>query len=177
MQNSEQVLDMTPIGMIFKVVKTAAQTKGSSLEMEWDLLPKTGGTPVHIHPSARETYKVLEGALDVYMGSKWHTLAAGEELTIPEGTPHTFRNTSDKVVRVYNTHAPAMHFAEYFDGLNRIVQKLSGGGTKKMTMNLTAATYLSVLMKKYDREVVSVNPPRLVVAFLNGLGKLRGLKV
>jgi len=35
--------------------------------MEWDLAPRTGGAPVHIHPHAAETYEVLEGELDVYV--------------------------------------------------------------------------------------------------------------
>lgn len=41
---------MTPIGMIFHIKKTPAETNGQSLEMEWELLPKADGSPVHIHP-------------------------------------------------------------------------------------------------------------------------------
>jgi mannose-6-phosphate isomerase-like protein (cupin superfamily) len=177
MQNKQQILYMTPIGMVCTVVKSAAQTNGQSLEMEWRLQPYTGGTPVHIHPTAKETYKVLEGQLEVYLQGRWRLLTAGEELAIPEGAPHTFRNPTGNTTRVYNTHAPALHFAEYFTGLRNIVQKLSHRGTKKLAMNLNTATHVCMLMKKHRQELVAVKPPRLVVSLLNLVGKLRGLKV
>jgi len=37
--------------MMMQVTKTAEETKGESLEMEWTLLPHQSGTPVHIHPN------------------------------------------------------------------------------------------------------------------------------
>jgi len=168
---------MAPIGMVCTVVKTAAQTNGQSLEMEWRLQPNTGGTPVHIHPTAKETYKVLQGQLEVSVNCKWQMLNTGDELTILQGTPHTFRNPSNHITRVYNTHTPALHFGEYFTGLRNIVQKLSGGGTKKLHMNFNTATHLCMLMKKHKQELVSVSPPRFIVTILNSIGKIRGLKV
>lgn len=177
MQNAKQTLDMTPIGMIFEVVKSPEQTKGRSLEMEWQLMPKSGGTPVHIHPTASETYKVLEGQLEVCLDGKWQTLNAGEEVIVVPGTPHTFRNPSSGMTRVYNTHAPAMQFAEYFTGLHNIVHKLSGGGTNKLSMNFNTITHLSMLMKKHNKELVSVSPPNMVVSLLSRIGRLTGLKV
>lgn len=177
MLTPNQTLDMTPIGGVFHVVKTPQQTNGQSLEMEWELLPASGGTPVHIHPSAKETYKVIEGQLEVNIDGKWKILLRGEELTVLEGIPHTFRNPTNSLTRVFNIHSPAMRFDEYFEGLNNIVAKLSQGGNKKLKMNLTTATHLSMLMKKYRAEIVSVNPPDFIVSLLNIVGKIRGIKV
>ena len=177
MQSNKHIMDMTPIGMIFEVVKSAEQTQGKSLEMEWQLLPKSGGTPVHVHPAATEHYKVLEGQLEVCLNGKWQTLNTGEEVIVPAGTPHTFRNPSDRVTRVYNTHSPAMQFAEYFEGLHSIVQKLSVGGSKPMAMNFNTVTHLSMLMKKHSKELLSVSPPNVIVSLLSKIGKMRGLKV
>ncbi len=168
---------MTPIGMIFHIAKTPQQTNGQSLEMEWELLPKAGGTPLHIHPTAKETYKVIEGQLEVNIDGKWKLLPPGEELTVSEGTPHTFRNPTDNLTRVYNTHSPAMRYDEYFEGLNSIVARLSQGSREQLKMNLTTATHLSMLMKKYKEEIISVNPPNFIVSVLNRIGKMKGLKV
>jgi len=60
MLSTTQTLDMTPIGMVFHVVKTSADTGGRSLEMEWTLFPKADGTPLHIHPTAKESYTIIE---------------------------------------------------------------------------------------------------------------------
>lgn len=177
MLNPNQTLDMSPIGAVFHVVKTSQQTDGNTLEMEWELLPASGGTPLHIHPSAKETYRVIEGELEVNVDGKWKLLRKGEELTVPEGIPHTFRNPLNSVTRVYNIHSPAMRFGEYFEGLNKIVDKLSHGGKGKLKMNLNTATHLSMLMKKYSEEIISVKPPDFVVSLLNRVGKVKGIKI
>ena len=177
MLTPNQTLDMRPIGLIFHIIKTPEQTNGQSLEMEWELLDKAEGTPVHIHPSANETYKVLEGQLEVSINGHWKMLKEGEELTVIKGVPHTFRNGINGITRVYNIHSPGMHFDNYFEALSNVVAKLSSGGKEKLKMNLNAITHLSVLMKKYKEEVVSVNPPNFVVSIMNIIGKLRRIKV
>ena len=177
MLHPNQTLDMTPIGIILRVVRTPEETKGHSLEMEWELLPQADGTPVHAHPKARETYRVLEGQIEVNINGEWHLLHQGEEITVPAGIPHTFRNPTDNITKVYNTHSPAMQFDGYFEGLNRVVSKLSNDGNAKLNMNLNAAMHLSMLMKKYPKEIISINPPNFIVSLLNLIGKARRLEV
>ena len=177
MTTVSETLDMTPIGMIFQVVKTAEETGGQSLEMEWELLPNADGTPLHIHPDATESYRVLQGELAVNINGKWRALKKGQELTIEEGIPHTFRNPINGITRVYNTHSPAMRFEEYFEGLQQIVAKLSAGKAEPLKVNMNVATHLSMLMKKYSAEIVSVNPPPFIVSLLNIIGKIRGIKI
>lgn len=61
MASKNQLLDMTPIGMIFKVLKSATDTDGKSLDLHWELLPKcnTVKPMIHIHPHAIETKNVI----------------------------------------------------------------------------------------------------------------------
>src|SRR3954452_875960 len=59
--NTGDTLDLSRIGMVFRVMKTGAETAGRSFEMEMDLLPRSGGTPLHLNPSAMESYEVLHG--------------------------------------------------------------------------------------------------------------------
>ena len=177
MMQHSKTLDMTPIGMIFNIVKTGVETNGRSLEMEWTLFPKSSGTPIHVHPMASERYSVIEGQLEIYFDGQWKLLSEGEEFTVPEGAEHTFRNPLDKITKVYNVHAPAMHFDEYFEGLTRIVDKGNKGADGKLKMNMHTMTKISMLMKKYKKEIRFSNPPPFLVSILNGIGKLRGMKI
>lgn len=174
MQLAGDVLDLTPIGAIFHIRKTAGETQGGSFEMEWELAPHTGGTPVHIHPHATESYEVLEGKLDLYVDGTWRTLSAGEKASVDPGVAHTFRNASDSRTRVYNTHAPAMRFGEYFESLHRVVHSVvirDGRITPK------AILYLSVLMTSFKDEIRSVSPPHAVMRVFALVGKLLGYRV
>jgi mannose-6-phosphate isomerase-like protein (cupin superfamily) len=164
-------LNLSPIGAIFRVIKTGDDTHGSALEMEWELATMAAGTPVHIHPTATESYQVLEGSLDVEIDGEWRTIAAGEGMSVPPGVPHTFRNSADVISRVHNTHAPAMRFAEYFEEIHNIV--VSGAiATDRMTPK--AMLYLATVMVRFKEEIISVNPPNFVVVLSAGLARILG---
>lgn len=174
MPQSGDVLDLSPIGAVFHVRKSTSDTGGQSFEMEWILAPHSGGTPIHIHPTASESYQVLEGKLDLYVDGTWRTLSVGEEASVAPGVPHTFRNPTDSSTRVYNTHAPAMRFGEYFEGIHRVVQS---GVVPADRMTLKTMLYLSVLMTSFDDEIRSVRPPQAVLKVLAHVARLLGYRV
>lgn len=174
MPRAGDVLDLTPIGAIFHIRRTAAETEGGAFEMEWELAPRTGGTPVHIHPHATESYEVLEGKLDLYVDGTWRTLSAGEKASVAPGVAHTFRNASDSRTRVYNTHAPAMRFGEYFEALHRVAQS---GAIRGGRVTPKAVLHLSVLMTSFKDEIRSVSPPHAVMKVFALLGRLLGYRV
>src|SRR5688572_32900101 len=97
-----QVLDMTPLGMKFTVIKTAADTGGKSLDLHWELLPKCNmkAPLVHTHPHAIETYEVLEGEMEFFVKDKWQLARKGDKLTVPKGVTHAFRNPRSEERRV-----------------------------------------------------------------------------
>ena len=164
-------LDLSPIGAMFKILRTREDTAGKALEMEWRLAPRSSGTPVHIHPTATESYDVLEGALDVQINGKWKTLRAGQSDAVPPGVPHTFRNSTDAVTRVHNTHAPAMRFEEYFSSIDRIVRS---GRVAKDRMTPKAMLYLAPVMMQFKDEIVSVSPPNSIVAIAARVARMLG---
>lgn len=168
------VLDLGPLNTKFSIKKTAAETNGQAFEMEWELGPQTGGTPIHIHPDAVETYEVLEGELDVYLDGSWKTMTVGERFEVPKGTPHTFRNATDETTRVYNTHQPAMKFDEYFEGLSRLVER---GIIRSQKMTPKAVLHLAALMTSYKDEIQPVNPPPAVMQILAYVAKLLRYRV
>lgn len=174
MPEAGDVLDLTPIGAVFRIRKTAAETEGASFEMEWELAPRTGGTPVHAHPHATESYEVLAGQLDVYLDGAWRTLSAGEKVSVDRGVAHTFRNASDSPTVVYNTHAPALRFGEYFGALHRIVQS---GAVRDGRITPKAVLYLAMLMTSFRDEIRSVSPPHPVMTVVALVGRLLGYRI
>lgn len=168
------ILDLSPIGATFYVKKTATETDGRSLEMEWLLAPRSSGTPLHIHPSATESYEVLEGELEIHVNGVWRVLSVGQKASVPPGVPHTFRNSSSSSTRVYNVHAPAMRFGEYFGGIDRIV---GSGAIPRERMTPKAVLYLAMLMTRFEPEIQSVRPPQRIMRMLSSLARLLGYRL
>jgi len=58
-----------------------------------------GGVPPHVHPAMEERFHVLEGRPSFLAGKEWRTAEPGEEVVVPAGVRHAFRNTSDAPAR------------------------------------------------------------------------------
>ena len=165
-------LDCTELGMLMTIMKTSKDTDGKSLEMEWTLTPNSGGTPVHIHPEAIETYQILAGELQVFKKDKWITARVGQKIVIEKGEPHTFKNATNEFVRVYNTHEPAMDYENFFKGLHKFAKS---GLVKDGRMNFKSVVAISTLWTNYPKEIVSVKPPSFVMKALAAFGRLHGV--
>ena len=174
MPRSGDVLDLSPIGAMFHVRHTAQDTDGRALDMEWVLAPRSGGTPIHIHPSASESYEVLEGKLDLYVNGRWSVLSVGDKASVAPGIPHTFRNATDSQTRVYNTHSPAMRFGEYFETIHRVVKS---GVVPANRMTFKTMLYLSLIMTSFEKEILSVRPPQTVLRMLAAIARSLGLRL
>jgi quercetin dioxygenase-like cupin family protein len=69
---------------------TGAQTGGALLLFEVRM-PGGKATPLHVHPDADETFRVLDGAVRLHVeGSDADRAARGAVVVIPRGTPHAF---------------------------------------------------------------------------------------
>jgi mannose-6-phosphate isomerase-like protein (cupin superfamily) len=179
MTATNKLLDMSPLGMKFTVLKDAEQTNGKSLDLHWELLPGCNMKDplVHVHPHAIETYEILDGEMEFYVKDKWIRAKKGDKLTVEKGVNHAFRNPTDKVVTVYNTHQPAFDMEAYFEDVSKILKKLTDNGKKEFNMNFRAKIHLGVLMNKYRREIVARQPPDFAVRILGVIGKLMKIKV
>lgn len=160
------------IGMAMSIEKTSSQTHGKSLEMKWEIFPGPGSPPVHVHPNAVETYEILEGEMEFYIGGQWIPAKKGDKLRVEKGQPHTFRNNSEASAFVYNTHEPAMDFEGFFRGLHDFSKS---GLIKDDKMSFTAVLGIATLYTKYSAEIVSVKPPAFVLRVFSLLGKLIGI--
>ncbi len=177
MATKNQILDMTPVGMKFTVLQAGADTGGRSLDLHWELLPRCNMKDplVHTHPHAIETYEVLDGEMEFFVQDKWLSARRGDKLNVPKGVTHAFRNPTEKVVTVYNTHQPALRMENYFEDVCKVLDKLTDNRTKDFRMNLKAMLYMSVLMNNYRNEIIAKDPPDVAIKFLGFISKLIGI--
>lgn len=177
MATKNQILDMSPIGMIFTVLQTGKDTDGKSLVLHWELLPGCNMTDplVHVHPIAIETYDILEGEMEFYIKDRWIPAKKGDKLSVSKGVTHAFRNPGNKVVTVYNTHQPALRMENFFEDVCKVLDKVTYNQAESYKMNLRSMLYMSVLMKNYRNEIIARNPPDMAVrilGFMAGLLKI-----
>jgi len=81
--------------MRWEVTCSTIETGGELFEATNWIDAGMSGPRVHVHPTADESYDVVEGALDVCVDGVWKTLRAGESATAPAGVPHTLRHTRE----------------------------------------------------------------------------------
>lgn len=177
MATKNQVLDMTPLGMKFTVLQAAADTGGQSLDLHWELSPGCNMKDplVHTHPNAIETYEILDGEMEFFIKDKWLPARKGDKLSVPKGVAHAFRNPTDKIVTVYNTHQPAFKMENYFEDVCKVLDKLTDNRTKQFKMNGRAMLYMSVLMNNYRHEIIARRPPDGAIKVLGLVSRLLGI--
>jgi len=148
------------------------QADGRSFDMEWEVFPNSDGPPIHIHPYAIETYEILEGEMEFYIDGKWIKARKGDKLQAEIGQPHTFRNKSDHIARVYNTHQPAMNFRGFFSGLHDFSKS---GLVKEGKLTFKGMLGISTLFINYPEEIRSITPPNYVMKIFSTIGRAIGI--
>jgi mannose-6-phosphate isomerase-like protein (cupin superfamily) len=169
-------LDFHPgIPMRWEITRTTTETNGELFEATNWLDPHMPGPPVHVHPTAEESYEVVEGTIDVFVDGKWKTATAGEKVTVPAGVPHTLRNTSDHATRIVNVHAPALQFEQFFREMQGLIR--SGKIKRLPPKEPRSAIYAAMLFGKYPQEIITKKPPNGVFKALALLGRGLGFKL
>ena len=89
---------------------------------------------------------------------------------------HAFRNPTDKIVKVYNTHEPALDMEDYFEDTCKVVNLAKDKKTNNVSMkNLKTLLLFGALMRNYKREIIAVNPPDFLVRTLGVIAKVVGI--
>lgn len=179
MRTEKKVIDIRPMGPIMTVIKTASDTQGASLDLEWEVPPGLNmelDPFFHAHPNAIETYEILEGEMEFFIEDKWITAKKGDKLSVPKGVTHMFRNPSDQVVKLYNTHQPALRMQEFFEDGEKFLIRMTNNRTKEFKLDFKAKLNMSVVASKYRNEIIGVKPPDFALRILGIIGKLMGIK-
>lgn len=112
--DSGRILDFVTVGMWWQITQTAQDTQGTCFEVLHVLTPRFGELPIHFHPQAEKSYRVLEGILEMCIDGQWRLVKPGETATVPMGIPHTIRNSQAEAVRLISIYKPALGFERFF---------------------------------------------------------------
>lgn len=149
------------------------QTPERSLH-HFRLPPHAQGVFLHIHTTYTETFRVLEGKLDLIVGDPNHPirLYPGTERTVPLHTVHRFWNDSDQPV-VFEVEArPRRHLTETLETLFALANagRVKADGSPRNVFDLAIIGRLS--------ESYLPGPPiwlqRTAFALLAGLARTLG---
>jgi quercetin dioxygenase-like cupin family protein len=80
------------------------------------VVPKSAGSPWHVHPEEDEWFYVLDGEFTIYVGDTRLSLTAGSFAFGPKGVPHTFISETTGGARALVGFQPAQ-----FEGFLREV--------------------------------------------------------
>ncbi len=94
------------VGDIYRFLATGSETGGKYALWE-ALVPPGGGPPPHVHSREEEGFYVLEGQIALTVGDEKHVVTAGMFANVSPGTPHAFKNESDRPARMLISVAPA----------------------------------------------------------------------
>lgn len=99
---------------------TGANTKHTSM-FDWTI-PAGFATGLHVHRVQEETFYVLDGECEWWVGDRRVRATRGTFLFLPPGVPHNITNVSDKPARVLMTVSPPGH-EHYFEELARLAEE------------------------------------------------------
>lgn len=129
----------------------------------------------HLHPHQEEIIEVLDGEYAVEIAGSETRLNDGEEITIPEATPHRHYNPSAEPVRVAHEHHPARDSAAHAETMWALAQ--DGKTDEKGMPNMLR---FAVISKAYPEIAYTTAVPipvqKGMVALLAPLGRLVGYR-
>ena len=94
------------VGDVYRFLATGEDTNGKYAVWE-ALVPPGGGPPPHVHSREEEGFYVLEGEITFTVNGERVVATAGTFANMPVGTPHSFKNESNKPARMLISVAPS----------------------------------------------------------------------
>src|SRR5947208_11613163 len=94
------------VGDVYRFLATGDDTNGKYAMWE-AIVPPGGGPPPHVHSREEEGFFILEGEITLHIGEKRIVATAGMFANMPVGTPHSFKNESNRPAKMLISVAPA----------------------------------------------------------------------
>jgi mannose-6-phosphate isomerase-like protein (cupin superfamily) len=128
-----------------------------------------GGVTPHVHPAMEERFKVLEGELEFLAGRRWE---ARDEIVVPKGTRHAFRNRGPVTAHMVTEVEPAMELEEFLTEVAELAHR-KRFTRRGIPTSPRAAVELAQLAVRYSDTVQLETPMRPLVPLLARLGSSR----
>ena len=94
------------VGDVYRFLATGDDTSGKYAMWE-AIVPPGGGPPPHVHSREEEGFYILDGEITFTVNSEKIVATAGMFANVPVGTPHSFKNESDRPAKLLISIAPA----------------------------------------------------------------------
>ena len=112
--------------------------------------PERQGSPPHVHSREEEGFYILEGEITFTINGEKIVAMAGMFANMPVGTPHSFKNESDRPAKMLISVAPA--------GLEKMFMEvgvpLSEGATTALPPTKEEIEKLLAVAPKYGVEIL-----------------------
>jgi quercetin dioxygenase-like cupin family protein len=165
---------VTGLRTVFR--KTAEETSGELLQVDWIGEPSWTTGPDHVHPQQEERFEVLCGRLGLRADGIERVHGVGDVIVVSAGSPHPAWNAGDDEVHVLVDFRPALRTERAFETLAGLARdgKTNRAGVPKNPLRV------ALILREYEDEIFFVRPPLLVqkVIFgaLAGVARLLGYR-
>lgn len=170
----EMVNEVTGLRTIFR--KTAADTDGEQLQVDWIGAPGWKAGPKHVHRKQLERFTVISGTLGAHVDGAEGVYGPGEVVEAPAGAVHTAWNAGEEGEEVHALveFEPALRSEVPLETLAGLARdgKVNKAGVPKNPFRL------ALLIREYEDELYLASPPLFVQRVIFGplafLGRLLG---
>jgi quercetin dioxygenase-like cupin family protein len=135
-----------------------------------------GGPPPHVHPGGDEVFTIEQGTVEFLVGRRKQVANPGDELVVPRGTRHAFKNvgSGEAVFRAVVRPELTGKGEEFFRETAAAAQQ--GMYTRRgIPTGVRAAAHMMGILERYQDFVLISNPPPAVQRMLFPLARrLRG---
>ncbi len=164
------------IGLRTVFRKTAKDTGGELLQVDWIGSPGWTTGPDHVHRCQDERFEVLSGKLGLRVEGVERVLEEGGGDNSPAGSAHAAWNASGDEMHALVDFKPALRTEVAFETLARQSRegKTNSAGAPKNPL------LLALIMREFEEEIYFVSPPlfvqRVVFGALAGVARLLGYR-
>ena len=145
-------------------LQTAADTGGTYLRLGFAVRQGGGPDVPHIHPNQEEYFGVQSGTLAVQIGGEERRVGPGQEVVVPVGTPHSWRNVGAEEASFVVELRPALDAEEMFETVFGLAQD----GLVDPRTGIPEQPWLALLVLRHRDVGLPVEPPLPVLLELFG---------
>lgn len=165
---------VTGLKTVFR--KTAQDTGGELLRVDWIGEPGWTTGPDHVHPRQEERFEVISGKLGLRVEGVERVLGDGEEIMAPAGSAHAAWNAGEDQVHALIDFRPALRTETAFETLAGLARdgKTNRAGAPRNPL------LLALVLRHFEDEIYFVRPPlalqRVIFRVLDRVARLLGYR-
>jgi quercetin dioxygenase-like cupin family protein len=147
-RNAGECRTVAVVGDVYRFLATGDDTNGKYALWEAIVSPG-GGPPPHVHSREEEGFYILEGEVTFTINGERVVATAGMFANMPVGTPHSFKNQTNRPARMLISVAPAGLEKMFFE----VGVPLAEGATTALPTTKEEIEKLLAIAPKYGVEI------------------------